>query len=253
MNDQFGAVAKPEFQPLYAQIQSLITRRIGEGAWRPGDLLPSENEFAAEYGVSQGTVRKALIALESEKLIVRRQGVGTYVARHARDTVLFRFFRIVDPTGARVRPKSHLIRQSLRPATRAQAAQLDLESDAKLHTITRFRLLGSAPAIHEEIFTPVSLVPVLSLPKSGEMDEEMYVIYQERYNILIARVQEKLRAIPAGAKEARVLGIPVGTPLLEITRLAFDVNGRPVELRISRCDTRVYGYSADIIDTEGPR
>ncbi len=77
MNDHPAATFKPELRPLYVQIQGLITKRIADGAWKPGDLLPTEHELAAEYGVSQGTVRKALIALEGEKLIVRRQGVGT--------------------------------------------------------------------------------------------------------------------------------------------------------------------------------
>lgn len=253
MSDSAAAALKPEFQPLYAQIQALITRRIGEGAWKPGDLLPTELELAAEYGVSQGTVRKALAALEGEKLIVRRQGIGTYVARHARDTVLFRFFRIVSPDGARLTPRSRLIRQGIQSATLAQARQLDLEPGAELHAVTRLRILHDRPAIYEEIFVPVSLVPSLDLPKCGEMEEEMYVVYQERCNILIARVEEKLRAVVAGREERRVLGLPEGAPLLEIVRLAFDVSGRPVELRISRCDTRGYQYAADIMDTGKPR
>ncbi len=246
MSDNSAASAKPEFQPLYAQIQTLLTRRIGEGAWKPGDALPTEIELAAEYGVSQGTVRKALIALEGDKLIVRRQGVGTYVARHARDTALFHFFRMVTPEGARLTPRSRMLRQSVRPATRAQASQLGIDWNADVHAIVRLRLLDDAPAIYEEIFTPVALAPSLPLPMDGDVDQEMYVIYQEMYGVLISRVAEKLQAIAAGPKEARALDMAPGTPLLEIVRVAYDVNGRPVELRISRCDTRAYRYSADV-------
>lgn len=246
MTDAPTKQAKPEFQPLYAQIQALLTRRIGEGAWKPGDLLPTEMELAAEYGVSQGTVRKALIALEGEKLIVRRQGVGTYVARHARDTAIFHFFRMVEPDGTRLTPRSRVIRQTVRMATQEQAAELQVPPRAALHAIVRVRLLRDTPAIYEEIFTPVAVVPSLALPKGSEMDEEMYVIYQEHCGILIARVAERLRAMAAGAKEARALEIPEGTPLLEIVRVAYDVNGRPVELRISRCDTRDYRYAAEV-------
>lgn len=253
MSDEATASPKPEFQPLYAQIQALITRRIGDAAWKPGELLPTEYELAAEYGVSQGTVRKALIALEGERLIVRRQGVGTYVARHARDTVLFRFFRMVEPSGARLTPRSRVLRQSIRPATVQQANQLGLEARAKLHAVTRLRLLGDAPAIYEEIFAPVALVPSLPLPKDREMEEEMYVIYQERHNILITRVEEKLRATAARVKEANVLAVPIGTPLLEIVRVAFDAGGRPIELRVSRCDTREYRYSTLITAAEEAR
>ncbi len=81
----------------------------------------------------------------------------------------------------------------------------------------------------------------------------MYVIYQERHGILITRVQERLQAIAAGPEEAQALSVPEGSPLLEIVRVAFDVSGRPVELRISRCDTAENRYSADIVDTDGAR
>lgn len=253
MNDHRAAPFKPELKPLYLQIRGLITNRIAEGAWKPGDLLPTEHELAAEYGVSQGTVRKALIALEGEKVIVRRQGVGTYVARHARDTVLFRFFRIVSPEGARLSPKSRLITQEIRAATPEEAASLSLKDGEPLHAVTRVRSFGDAPAIYEKVFVPVSIIPVLDLPKTEPMTEEMYVIYQERHTILITRVQERLRAIAAGPEDAAALGVAEGTPLLEIVRVAFDVSGRPVELRLSACDTRENRYSADITDTEAAR
>ena len=253
MRHEAARLSTPDPRPLYMQIQSSLLQRIGEGAWRPGDLLPTEIELAAQYGVSQGTVRKALIALEGDKLIVRRQGVGTYVARHMRDSTLFRFFRMVNPDGARVTPKSLVLRQNICPATREQGARLGLRPGTKLHAIVRLRSLSGTPAIYEKIFTPVALVPSLVLPNDGAMDEEMYVIYQERFNILIARVEEKLRATAAGIKEAAALGVPRGLPLIEIVRVAFDVNSQPIELRISRCDTRQHRYSTDIIDPEKSR
>jgi len=238
--------ARPEFQPLYAQIQTLLTRRIGDGAWKPGEPLPTEFELAAEYGVSQGTVRKALIALERDKLIVRRQGIGTFVTRHERDTALYHFFRMTTADGQRVVPRSRVVRQSIVGATREQADRLGVERGARLHSVVRIRTLQDQPAIYERIFTPVALVPALVLPKQADMAEEMYVIYQERYGLLIARVAEMLRAIEAGGREAEALGIAPGAPLIEIERVAYDVKGRPVELRISACATREWRYSAEV-------
>ena len=60
------------FRPLYRQVRELLLRRLAEGVWQPGQLLPSEGQLAAELGVSQGTVRKALDALTAERLLVRR-------------------------------------------------------------------------------------------------------------------------------------------------------------------------------------
>ena len=58
-------------------------------------LIPNEFHLANEYKVSQGTVRKALIAMAAEKLIDRQQGRGTDVARHTSEKSLLHFFRMV--------------------------------------------------------------------------------------------------------------------------------------------------------------
>jgi GntR family transcriptional regulator len=240
------AIGQTEYQPLYAQVKALFLKRIGSGSWKPGEMLPNEIELAAEYNVSQGTVRKALTALETDKMLVRRQGVGTFVARHSRDQALFQFFRMVGLDDSRLTPTSKVLTQRTLRAKNDQAARLAIEPGEALHAITRIRYFKGVPAIFERIFVPVALMPDLVVEEGKEMADEMYVIYQERYGISIARVSERLGAVAASADEARHLKLDSGTPLLEVSRLAFDVNGRPVELRISRCDTTRTRYAADI-------
>lgn len=239
-------VERAEYQPLYAQVKSLLVKRIGSGGWKPGEMLPNENELAAEYNVSQGTVRKALMALETDKMLVRRQGVGTFVARHSRDQALFQFFRIVGLDDQRLTPTSRVLTQRTLRAKSEQAARLGIEPGAALHAIVRMRYLNGVPAIFERIFVPVALMLDLAVPEGDEMKDEMYVIYQERFGISIARVAERLAAVAATAEEGRHLKLEAGAPLLEVSRVAFDVNGRPVELRVSRCDTTRTRYAADI-------
>ena len=88
------------FQPLYQQIKALITKSLISGEWAPGAAIPSEMELAARFGVSQGTVRKAIDELAAENIVVRRQGKGTYVATHTEDTVKLRFLRLVATDGS---------------------------------------------------------------------------------------------------------------------------------------------------------
>ncbi len=241
-----STIGRTEYQPLYAQVKGLLLKRIGSGGWKPGEMLPNEIELAAEYNVSQGTVRKALMALEADKMLVRRQGVGTFVARHSRDHALFQFFRIVGLDDHRLAPTSKVLHQRTLRARADQAARLGIDAGAALRAIVRIRYLYGVPAIFERIFVPVRLMPDLAVPEGGEMEDEMYVIYQERFGISIARVAERLGAVAATAEEARHLKLEAGAPLLEISRVAFDVNGAPVELRISRCDTTRSRYAADI-------
>ena len=87
--------ATPDFRPLYQQVHDLLVSRIVAGEWKPGDALPPEPSLARTFRVSQGTVRKALAALEQRNLVVRRQGKGTYVATHTPQRALFHFFHLV--------------------------------------------------------------------------------------------------------------------------------------------------------------
>ena len=76
-----NAPAPPRFQPLYQQIREAILHALQAGEWPPGGLIPSETELAQRFGVSQGTVRKAVEVLTAEGLLVRRQGKGTRARR----------------------------------------------------------------------------------------------------------------------------------------------------------------------------
>ena len=66
--------------PLYSQLVSIIKRNISAGTLATGALLPSEAELCRSFDVSRSTVRQAIGALETEGLVIRKQGRGTFVA-----------------------------------------------------------------------------------------------------------------------------------------------------------------------------
>ncbi len=247
--DVVAAAPKAEqadFQPLYAQVKTLLLKRIASGAWKPGEVLPSEFELASSYKVSQGTVRKALMALEADRLIVRRQGRGTFVARHTSQETLFHFFRMVGADGTRLEPSSVVLSQRTVSAKAEQASIFSVEAGAALHAIVRVRQFGGIPAIFERVFVLAASMPGLSLKLGSVMTEELYVIYEETFGISVARASERLTAVAATAEEARHLHLPPGTPMLQVRRLAHDVGGACVELRISRCNTQLGQYAAEV-------
>ena len=96
----------PTFSPLYRQIKSLIVQALESGEWRPGEAIPSEQELAARFGVSQGTVRKAVDELAAENVLVRKQGKGTFVVSHHDPRQFFRFLRLVPDDGSLTQPQS---------------------------------------------------------------------------------------------------------------------------------------------------
>ena len=69
-------------EPLYRQVKKKITESLVKGDWNPGQSIPSEIELAQVYDVSQGTVRKAIDELTDERILIRKQGKGTFVASH---------------------------------------------------------------------------------------------------------------------------------------------------------------------------
>src|SRR5882672_11408015 len=97
------------FTPLYKQIKQLLVQDLDRGAWKPGEMIPSEFELAARFQVSQGTVRKAIDELAAENLVARRQGKGTFVTTHHEDVVKFRFLRLVPDEGEPHYGSSHVL------------------------------------------------------------------------------------------------------------------------------------------------
>jgi len=236
----------PDFQPLYRQVYEVLVRRIAEGTWRPGQTLPSEQALAVELGVSQGTVRKAMDSLAAENLILRRQGKGSFVAEHTQEHALFRFFRLARPSPDRepVTPQLGRTRVRARAASRSEQQRLRLAEGADVIEIRRTRLIDESPAINEKIVLPASLFP--GIERQEALPNTLYSLYQNVYGISIAFAREELRAALADKRDAAALDIDVGTPLLQIDRIGVALDGRRVEWRTSRCDTRNLVYAVDV-------
>ena len=65
---------------LPSQVAGFVRQEILRGVLKPGDKLPTEQEYAAEHGVSRAVIREAIAKLRHEGLIVSRQGLGAFVA-----------------------------------------------------------------------------------------------------------------------------------------------------------------------------
>ena len=220
-------------RPLYAQVRERLVERIRSGQWKPGQLIPNEFEIAAEFGVSQGTARKAISELAAEGLVLRRQGRGTFVVEHTPAHVLFRFFNIFDDAGTAVIPDSREANASLAEADAEERRVLGLGPSARVIRITRTRTRDGAPFIVETIALPEALFP--GLVDRPEVANTLYDLFQKEYGVLVMRTDDRLSAVAADADAAAQLGIAPGTPLLRIDRIAFGLDDVAVEWRVSLC------------------
>ena len=234
---------RPVAQPLHRQIHGLILERIDAGEWPPGTYLPSETRLAGEYGVSVGTLRKALQDLAQEGVVQRRQGRGTVVATHDGDEVLFRFLNLRRADGSRVRPESRVLDRGRRPASAAERAELDLGDGAEVIHVERLREIDGRAVIHETIALPAARFAALA-DTPATLPNTLYQLYQRDFAATIHQAEERLTAIAAPAREAALLELAPGTPMLRILRIAADYQGHPLERRLSCFATEGLYYPA---------
>ena len=235
--------ARASFRPLYQQLRDIFVRRLGDGTWQPGAMLPSEFDLARELDVSQGTVRKTLDDLAVERLVVRRQGRGTYAAEHNEQRILFQFFKLQPDGGARAFPESRVLRVSEGAANPAERRNLGLARGAKALRIRRLRSLGGAPVIAETITVPAAMFP--GLARAG-VPNNLYGLYSEKFGVTVASASERLKAVRLSGAEAALLGVPPGTAALHIDRLAHALDGRAAEWRVSLCLTEYFHYLSEL-------
>lgn len=238
------AVATPVgFRPLYRQVKDAFVKRMAEGLWPPGFLLPSENLLAGEIGVSQGTVRKALDELEAENLVVRQQGRGTFVAQHDEKRILFQFFKLVRDDGVPRFPESRVLRAEVGEASQEEREGLELAPGALVARVRRVRLIDGVPAIIETLSLPDAIFPGIT---ESEVPNSLYAYYSDRFGVTIAFAREKLKAVLLNSEDAAILNRAPGHPALQVVRVALALDGRAVEWRVSLCLTDDAHYSASM-------
>ena len=228
--------------PLYRAVKRALLKRIESGAVAPGDALPSETALAAEFGVSVGTLRRAVDDLVAEHILVRRQGRGTFVATHTSDRFLFQFFHVERSDGLREAPAVELVAFERTRLDDDAAAALNLKpGEPALQIENRLRLQGR-PVVHDRLVIPAALFRGLTEKRWRERPSTIYHLYQSEYGITVVRAHERLRAVGADRAAARVLGVPLGQPVLQVRRVAIALGGQPVEWRVSTVVTGQHDY-----------
>jgi len=235
--------ATPTFQPLYLQIRTLLEKSLDAREWRPAEAIPSEAVLAQRFGVSQGTVRKAIDALAAENLLVRRQGRGTFVATHTEEHAsLFRFLRIRRSDGRDEYPASRLLDVRRGKASAEAARLLGVKAGEGVILLRRVLEFSAEPAVLDDITLPGALFKGLTKARADAYQGSMYSFFETEFGVRMLKAQEKLRAVAADVASARILKVRVGDPLLSVDRVTLTYGDRPVEWRRGLCTTRHFHY-----------
>ncbi|MDP5240436.1 GntR family transcriptional regulator [Uliginosibacterium sp. 31-16] len=232
----------PTFSPLYRQIRNLIVQALESGEWQPGQSIPSEQELALRFGVSQGTVRKAIDELAAENILIRRQGKGTFVSTHQDPRAVFRFLRLKAINGGPVLPKSMPLECMRGKAGQEAARNLGIEPGSQIFIVRRILKFEGKPVVIDEMYLPADVFQGLAIEQLKEWQGSLYSLFESRFGVRMVRATEKIRAVAAERAVAEVLGVAENTPLLSVERVAYSYGDKPVEWRRGLYSTADHFY-----------
>lgn len=232
----------PTFSPLYRQIKSLMLQALESGEWRPGQAIPSEQELAVRFQVSQGTVRKAIDELAADNLLIRRQGKGTFVSSHADPRALFRFLRLTPLSGEIVPLRSEPLDCWKAKAGQEASRNLGIELSAPIIIVRRVLKHDARPIVVDEIYLPGEVFPGLNIDMLRDWQGSIYGLFETRFGVRMLHAREKIRAVAADRVVADTLGVAEATPLLSVERVAYTYGDRPVEWRRGLYSTAEHYY-----------
>lgn len=210
----------------YSRVKEHLKAGLAAGRWRPGELMPSEAELVAQFGVSRMTVHRALRELASEGLVERVQGVGTFAAQLHRisSTLTIRDLQEeIAARGHRHHAEVHLQRRE--PAGIELAASLGLAAGgAVFHTLIVHHENGVPLQCEDRYVNPAAAPDYLGVDFSRTTPTsyllEVAPLWEAQYTIEADR---------ATAQEAKLLGIGRDEPCLVIVRRTVS-RGVPITL-----------------------
>jgi GntR family transcriptional regulator len=215
---------------LHHQISMLVKDGIAAGRYQPGDQLPTEDMLCRAHGVSRVTVRHALKSLEQQGYIERRGRLGTFVADKASvlsiPTPIAAYLQQVSARRRLSRPQ--VLEFGMVAAPHDVCASLQLEEGARVLRVVRLRLMQAMPIVHSTVFIPDDIGNAFR-----RLDFRRHLLSEllARAGHPYGRVDMVTRARLATPAVARLLHVAVGSALVDVQRIGYDVAGRAIEFQ----------------------
>jgi GntR family transcriptional regulator len=222
-------MADREFSPpKYAQIVSTVQRRIGDGTYTAGGLLPSETQLMREFGVSRPTVVRALEVLRSQGWIDREHGRGSFARNRAvlADRTRPGMLLIDEAASA----EGVLLHAGRAPAPVSVAALL--RTPAETPALLRRQLIerDGEPSELVSSWFPLDVAEGTDLgkpaPVPGGINQHLRAVKRVRFD----HVSERIRSRLATAEESRLLKIGKRTAVLNLLLAVYDADDSPLQV-----------------------
>ena len=230
---------------LYLQVKDILVKRIQEKVWAPNTLIPTEQELMEEFNVSRKTLRQAISMLVQDGLLEKKQGKGTIVKPQplvgGSLGKLKGFAEEVTEKG--LTPNSTLLRAEFRKDLYYEKTMLEVSDEEEILVVERIRFADKTPIAIERSCWPLYIGKILI---NQDLDSAKFYEVLEKNDILLKRAKEKISAMNATIYEADLLGIRGGEALLEMTRLSFGFDDRPIEFTKTKFRSDKYHYDIEL-------
>lgn len=231
--------------PRHYRLRTALVQKIASGEWTAHQAIPSERALEEQFRVSRTTVRRALDDLVAQGLVYRDHGRGTFVAPVqdvAPQAKLLGFAEELERTGKPV--VARVLQWDLIAAPGEVSRLLELPEGTRVMRVHRLFELAGAPTLFVESFLPRDL-------GDGDLVQrliETRSLYRaaEQGGIIIARGQQRLKAVLLDAVTAQALGVAAGSPGLELTRITYSLERSPVEVSRAVYRGDRYEYVIDL-------
>lgn len=228
-------------QPLYDQLVDLLKEKI-KLEMKPNQILPSERELSTRYGLSRTTVRLALQELEKMGYIYRQHGKGTFVSDLSKQiTNLSGAYSFTEQMLSLGRvPTTKVFEFSLLEANKFLGTQLQLSIGDPVFKLKRLRLSDGQPMMVERTYLPVK--KFIHLTRDQVEEKPLYTIFEEDFKQTIQVAEEEFFASIARKKDADLLGILEGAPVLHLLRTTYNTKNEVIEYTKSIARADQYRY-----------
>ncbi|PYI51348.1 UTRA domain-containing protein [Paenibacillus flagellatus] len=220
-------------EPLYLQLKNIIKEDIHRGNYKAGEQLPPEEELCETYGVSRGTVRKAIMDLVGEGILKRHQGKGTFVREESMiKRELFSmggYSETATTTGEPLRP--HILSCSVIGADDYLASFFRVEPGDRILELKRAHYIRDEVLIFETAHYSLDRFP--GLERFILESPSTYSTLKRRYNIEMTYSEKTLELAYATEEEASILNCDPGTTLYVIERKSYDDDNAPIHISSS--------------------
>ena len=237
-----AVIASLSRNPLYLQLAQAIEKEIADGRWPLNKAIPSETQLATDFGVSVGTVRKALDILSDRGRLVKKQGSGTYAKSYADAGFWNRFQRYQYADGRITHFKGTVVLFETVPAPAPVARLLGLtEGDRVIHVARTMKSVNALPGDGDGAGLDISWLSADLFqnltPKAYEQDLSLYAIYEAVCGVVICDVSDRLDVVNQLPAETPINYHAEG-PFFRLRRTARTFSAKTVEYRIEHAACR---------------